>query len=408
MSGMDTEKKIYLMVATYFPVLEESWRYSFTYDQARAIQEESSYEVVVLKPDYDGEYNFRGIRVIGFKHDTRGAWRCPAYFSYKNTKKMLAALEKAKINLEDVEVAHGHIVTMAPYVAALKRRNPNLKAILQFHDADPYGMLLGTGHLGWLKKMIYFRYHRNLVEKMDILIAISKNVEKVVREAPRQTVFNKYALMAKAMQTLRHFRQAKVKDVYVLHNGVNQAVFKPSTAQKDNAKFTIGCVAVFRELKDQITLLRAVNLLRGQIPEIQVKLVGVHHSGTMFEDCKRFISENNLPVEIIPSLEHEALPAFYQSLDLFVLPSYFEGFGCVFTEAWCCGTPFITCEGQAMDDLIYPEDRKYWLCKQQNPEDLAKKLFEFYAHRKEQRISGTVNIRKMIRAFLEHYKLQAK
>ena len=36
--------------------------------------------------------------------------------------------------------------------------------------------------------------------------------------------------------------------------------------------------------------------------------------------------------------------------------------------------PFITCEGQGLDDLFYTEDRDRWLCKQRDPDDLAHKI----------------------------------
>ena len=128
----------------------------------------------------------------------------------------------------------------------------------------------------------------------------------------------------------------------------------------------------------------------------------------MLEDCKKYILENKLPVTIIPSMDHKDLPEFYRSLDLFVLPSYFEGFGCVFTEAWSCGTPFITCVGQGMDDLIYDEDRDKWLCRQHDAEDLAKKILSYYSNRYEQRLSGTVDIVEMVERFMRENDLILK
>ena len=399
-------RKIYLMVTTYFPTPEEPWRCSFTYDQVQAIQRTSDkYEVVVLRPDREGEYEFRGVRVIGFRYRTAGGWLCPWMMNRGNISKMFQALRDAGIALEDLAVAHGHLVPMATYVHALKRRNRNIKALLQFHDADPYGMLFGTGRFGWVKRVSYFLYHRSLVEKMDMLIAISCNVAKVIAEAPHQSVFHTYAPMRKAMRDLGWFRSAHAKPAYVLHNGVNQEVFHPAQSGDrtigQSAGFTIGCIAVFRDWKDQITLLRAVNLVRPEIPGLKVKLIGVYHSGTMLADCKKFIEENDLPVEIIPSIDHHDLPSFYSSLDLFVLPSYFEGFGCVFTESWSCGVPFITCEGQGMDDYIPLEDRALWLCKQQDPKDLAQKVLYYYKNRPQQRLAAETDIDELVPKFLD-------
>ena len=403
-----SNKKVYLMITTYFPTLDEPWRYAFTYDQVIAIKEESTYEVIVLKPDFEGEYDFKGVRVIGFKHKTKGAWLCPSLFFRRNIAKMIKVLVLAKIDIKAIAVVHGHLVAMAPYVTVLKRKNSNIRTMLQFHDADPYGMLFGTGRFGGIKKIIYFYFFRKEIEKVDILIAISKNVEKVIREAPHQSVYNSYEPMKSAMRILRKFSRARIKDVYVLHNGVNQNIFKPSREHKNNSSFVVGCVAVFRDLKDQITLLKACNEIKDNIPNLKIRLIGCHHSGSMLEDCKQYIKENNLSAEIIPSLNHNDLPRFYQSIDLFVLPSFFEGFGCVFTEAWSCGIPFITCEGQGMDDLIYTEDRKYWLCKQHDYLDLSKKILLYYNNRKSQRLKGSVNINEIVRDFLMFYNLKVR
>ena len=406
-------KKIYLMISTYFPICERPWDCVFVYDQVRAILAESSYQVIVIKPNQDTTYEFHGVKVIGFKMLMTGAWLCPRIFGWINTRRMFVAMRRAGISPKDVAVAHGQLVPMGVYLNALKAVNPKIRTILQFQDPDPYGMLFGTGRFGGLKKIIYFLYYRGIVEKIDTLVAISRNVAKVLAEAPRQTVYNTYEPMRYAMHVLRHFRCARIKPAYVLHNGVNQEIFSPpetlsistTTDHTLPTSFTIGCVAVFRDWKDQISLVKATERLKDKIPGLKVLLRGMDHSGTMFRDCQRYIIDHELPVELKPPVDHESLPAFYRSLDLFVLPSYFEGFGCVFTEAWSCGTPFITCEGQAMDDLVYPEDRNKWLCKQQNPVDLADKIYAFYQNRWKQRLNGSVNINEMVRKFMNDQRL---
>ena len=58
---------------------------------------------------------------------------------------------------------------------------------------------------------------------------------------------------------------------------------------------------------------------------------------------------------------HRELNDFYNSLDLFVLPSYWEAFGCVYTEAYACGVPFIAVKGQGISELIPEKDVDKWL-----------------------------------------------
>lgn len=393
-------KPLYLMVSTYFPTLKEPWECAFAYDLVHAIQKTGRYEVVVVKPDSSESYDFRGVHVVGFKSITAGGWLCPWLFGWINAKRMFKALTKDKVDIKRIAVAHGHLVPMATLVNAVAKKARGVKKVLHFHDPDPYGMLFGTGRLGWLKKIMWFVYHRAQVEKMDLLVGISENVARVVKEAPHQQVFNTYEPMKDAMRKLRWFKPARIGRLYTLHNGVNTEIFNNQDRQSHEG-FVIGCVAVFRDWKDQLSLLQAANLIKEEIPELRIRLVGVRLFGTMLDDCQRCIKENSLPVEITPTINHEELPKFYKSLDLFVLPSYFEGFGCVFTEAWCCGTPFITCEGQGMDDYIYPEDRNLWLCKERNPEDLAAKILHFYRNRPVLRLAAETNIDILVAKFLD-------
>ncbi len=162
----------------------------------------------------------------------------------------------------------------------------------------------------------------------------------------------------------------------------------------------MGCIANFGDWKDQITLLKALLLLKKREFSPKLRFVG---SGQYLGLCSEFVKSHGLQdqVSFESEVDHTQLPDFYRSLDLFVLPSYFEGFGCVFTEAWACGTPFITCEGQGMDDLILSEERDLWLCKPMNPQDLAEKILFYYRNRPAQHLAGAVAIDVLVKRYVE-------
>ena len=75
--------------------------------------------------------------------------------------------------------------------------------------------------------------------------------------------------------------------------------------------------------------------------------------------CKRYVKDNNLLEYIYFEKEqkHSELNIFYNQLDLFVLPSYYEALGCVYFEAWATNIPVISIEGQGFTELV-GEDEK--------------------------------------------------
>ncbi len=75
----------------------------------------------------------------------------------------------------------------------------------------------------------------------------------------------------------------------------------------------------------------------------------------------------------VPSLPHERVLEEMRSHDVLVLPSLFEGFGLVITEAMSQGTPVITTERTAGPDLITHEQNG-WLCKAGSTEGLVQQL----------------------------------
>ena len=75
--------------------------------------------------------------------------------------------------------------------------------------------------------------------------------------------------------------------------------------------------------------------------------------------CKKYVNDNNLSEFILfeKELEHHKLNKFYNEIDLFVLPSYYEALGCVYLESWATNTPFIAVKNQGVSEII-PEDLK--------------------------------------------------
>ena len=190
----------------------------------------------------------------------------------------------------------------------------------------------------------------------------------------------------------------RIRAAYVLHNGVDTARFN-AIGRAPHAGFVMGCVANFIATKDPLTLLRAVAKIRDDLGNWRLRMVG---SGPFLAQCRAFVREQGLEgnVAFETEVDHARLPDFYRALDLFVLPSFFEAFGCVFTEAWACGTPFIACDGGGAAELIRPEERSLWLARPRDPADLAAKILRFYRERPAQTLVGPVAFGDLLPPFL--------
>ena len=91
---------------------------------------------------------------------------------------------------------------------------------------------------------------------------------------------------------------------------------------------------------------------------------------------------------------------FYNSIDLFVLPSYYEALGCVYLESWATNTPFIGIEGQGISELISRSDRKTLLAKVQSTQSLTEKILIAYNNRSSHPFNIKYDIKNTICNFL--------
>ena len=68
------------------------------------------------------------------------------------------------------------------------------------------------------------------------------------------------------------------------------------------------------------------NIIKGY--HLNLRFIG---SGPTIKSCKKYVKQHNLSkfISFEKELVHEKLNDFYNSIDLFVLPSYYEALGCV-------------------------------------------------------------------------------
>lgn len=389
----------YVYVMPFFPS-PASWRGAYGYDFVRALERTGRYRVVVVTEGDGSPYRVGDVTVQTFRAAALPGGVFPFLFQRRNEDRFLDALRRAGVDLAEVACCHGNTANYGIYPLALKRVNPACRTLLHHHDLASFGLNRGRLRHCWLYNLYLCPVLRRMHEQFDGHVFCSEASRRSFLSVPdaRWTAYADYRRQMRGLP----YRPARIGASLILHNGVDPRLFaplpKPAGAEPGTGPLVLGCIANYHPLKDHRSLLEAMVLLRDR--GVATRLVSVG-SGETLGACRRFAAEHGLDVDFRSEVRHEALPRFYHELDLFVLPSVFEGFGCVYTEAHASGVPFIACEGQGTDDLIPAEDRARWLCRVRDPADLADKIAAYARNRWTQRLTENQDIDFLVGRFVE-------
>ena len=390
-------KPIYIYVTPYFPS-PGNWRFVHGYDFVKALISTGLFDVRVFVEGTGPAYEYCGVRVCQFRSRRLPSNVFPFLFEKWNEASFLRVLQDEGIGLEDIAVCHAHTANFVSYPLAVKKLNRNCLTLLHHHCAQSFGLNLGKFRHIWLYNMIEYPLLRWRHEKIDCHIFISNVVAKSFLSAP-DTSWTEYSDYKSQMKWLP-YASPRIRDYLVVHNVVDGALFANRSGAKEKhiSQFVIGCIGHFLDLKDQQTLIRAIRFARKDNNlKIKVRFVG---TGPKLNECKKIAESENINAEFTAKLERNEIADFYHSLDLFVLPSYFEGFGCVFIEAALSGVPFITCEGQGMDDYFSQEERKRWLIRRGDVRHLGELISNYIAYGYKQKFVCPLKSNEIMSCFV--------
>lgn len=377
--------KYYICITPFFPE-PDYFVGPYVLDQVKAIKRNSDYEVIVMKPfsalhpKPNQEYEYEGVKVYRFSDYTIPSNLLPNGLSDKLTyNSFRKKLKELGIEPADIQICHAHVGFLGSTAIRLKHDFPHIKAVVQHHGFDVMSETDG--------RFASFNWHKNLCKKHGAYICNEADLN--------------IGVSSRTLDYVKAVPGVKLKNEYVLYNGVDTTKFFKTSTPTHNKIFTIGCVANFWKLKDQLTLIKAVELLaeKGQ-ENIKVIFIG---TGYTRNACQKYISDKGLEkyFEFRETMHHKFLPDFYRSLDLFVLPSYWEAFGCVYTEAYSCGIPFVGVKGQGISELIPEDEKDKWLIDKGDFTALASIIERVMTNKDEtQKLISSVDINVLIKQYL--------
>lgn len=259
--------------------------------------------------------------------------------SKKRIRTMIDIYSYCKSN--NIDVVHCNAFNTPELLILTKILSKNTKIVYTIHDVNQYSTL------GKIRVM-----YRNWL--CDSIIAISQSVyDDIV------------------------FYGADSKKTHIVYNAINMEHFQPMEHKVKHSPFTIGNVArIDVSKKGQDILMDAITLIIDKY-NFRCIFAGAPAKGNqeeflkLKERAKNDFKNFGCDVNFIGSITDVA--GFLEKIDLFVLPSRFEGFGISLVEAMSMGIPCISSDINGPREIIGNNERGY-LFESGSSEKLADRI----------------------------------
>ena len=164
--------------------------------------------------------------------------------------------------------------------------------------------------------------------------------------------------------------QHKVK---VIYNGLDLKLYKKNTKtfsfSYDNDEIILGNAGRFSEEKGQIFLVELAKMLKDKKIRFKLLLAG---SGKLENKIKKLVENLGLENEVIFLGFINEIPAFMETLDIYILTSLWEGFGYVMVEAMAKSKPVVAFDIKSSSEIVKHNETGYIVDKK-NITELAEK-----------------------------------
>lgn len=266
----------------------------------------------------------------------KGKLKFPNRFTYKKRKINTisqSCLYKMK-NIQEIPVycLNDNTVPDADYVIATALVTVYGVKKLSKNKGEKVYFIQGFENWGKSEKRVYETYNFGMIN-----LAVSKWLYQIVKEHAKGTT-------------------------YYLPNAIDDCFSVTKSVEDRNPK-SIGFMYVPIKTKGTYDLLKAIDIVHKNNPDIIVEAFGVYHKN---EDIPEYIKYTYNP-------SREQLRDIYNRCAIFVCASWLEGFGLTAGESMKCGCCLVTTNNKGILDFSNNE-KTALICEPKNIEMLAEKI----------------------------------
>ena len=202
------------------------------------------------------------------------------------------------------------------------------------------------------------------------------------------------AVSDQACEAERRWSGTKSGEIVTIYDGIKTEAFERADLQEskelkrklgiESDAPVIGMIARFHRAKGHSYLMEAMPYILDQFPKAKVLLIG---GGELRPTIKEKVQKLGLTDSIIFTGIRQDIPRILSALDLFVLPSLWEGLGIAILEAMAAGLPVVATRVGGIPEVV--EDRVTGLLvPPRDPEALAKAIIALLQDRERAKDMG--------------------
>jgi glycosyltransferase involved in cell wall biosynthesis len=245
-----------------------------------------------------------------------------------------------------IDLIHAHAALPCGHAAALLSRHLKIPFVVTLHGLDVFNTcFLGGVPAEWRRRASIHVYRAACR-----VICISGRVERLLREG----------------------MQDKVRTT-VVYNGVDPNFFSPAPdAYSPQSEQEILIVGNLLAGKGHELVFRAIQRLGTTFPHLHCRIIGEGPDRPRFQALARDLGIAQR-VQFEGRKSRAEVAEAMRACSLFVLPSRYEGLGCVYLEAMACAKPVIACREQGIGEII-EHGKNGWLVPVDGLDELVQGL----------------------------------